>query len=101
MSRKDEREWQDKKIKEAVRNVRQTVQNAYNLGLTADAAIEAGKQEIAQAIQVLPKLEYTILYFCEEELKRLIEAMRATDRRKNSADNLALSITLTRQAQMV
>ena len=81
MSRKNERDWQDKKIKEAVSNVRQTVQIAYNSGLNIEAAIQAGKQEIKQAIQALPKLECTILYFCEQEIERLAEAMRLSDER--------------------
>lgn len=81
MSRKDEKEYQERVIKSAVDRVRRVIQNSYNNGALASEALKAGAEETVGIVRSYPKIESTINYFCKFESDRLAEAMQATDQR--------------------
>jgi len=80
VSRKDEKEHQDRAIKEAVAFVRREIQSSYAAGVSTREALKAGTMAAVAMAQKYPKYESTIMYFCEQEKTRLGEAMQATDR---------------------
>lgn len=80
MSRKDEKEYQDRAIKEAVAYVRREIQSSYAAGVSTQEALKFGAMAAVAMVQKYPKYESAIMYFCDQEKTRLGEAMHATDR---------------------
>lgn len=77
MSRKDKKEVQEATIRAAVKATRESVQSAYALqsGSIKDA-IAAGQYAIVEAASKNPEIGSSIVFFCEQEIERLREAMQ-------------------------